>query len=70
MPGTKGKITKSKTKNPKTVYLSDIFGLWKKGDTLFLSNQKGDQDLVQAVDPSDGPLYMVLLMLYDHGLAR
>ena len=70
MAGKKGEITKAGGKSPKTVYLSDVFGLWKEGDTLYLSNQKGDQDLVQAIAPDDGPLYLVLLMLYDHGLAR
>jgi hypothetical protein len=68
MPGTKGTITRSAGGQRRSVYLSDMFGLWLEGDTPHVSFLKGKQGLHTSVTRQDGLLYYALRMLYDAGI--
>jgi hypothetical protein len=67
MPGVKGKITRARRGRQRSVYLSDLFGIWQAGDKLHFTFLK-KQDLHTYVTQRDGLLYEALLMLYRHGL--
>lgn len=67
MPGVRGKITRSKGGQQRSVYLSDRFGIWQEGDGLHFTSLK-NQDLHTSITPRDGLLYDALMMLYQHGL--
>ena len=67
MAGTKGRITRSKRGGQRSVYLSDVFGVWKEGPSLHFTFLK-KQNLHTSITPHDGLLYDTLMMLYQHGL--
>jgi hypothetical protein len=67
MAGVKGKITRARRGKQRSVYLSDLFGIWAEGDKLHFTFLK-NQDLHTYVSERDGLLYETLLMLYRHGL--
>lgn len=69
MHGVKGRITRATGGEHRSVYLSDVLGLWTEGDQLHITLQKGDQTLHRSIVPADGLLYEVLSMLYHHGIA-
>jgi hypothetical protein len=69
MHGVKGRITRATGGDHRSVYLSDVLGVWTEGDQLHITLQKGDQTLHRSVGPSDGLVYEVLSMLYHHGVA-
>lgn len=67
MAGVKGQITRAKRGKQRSVYLSDLFGIWPEGDKLLFTFLK-NQDLHTYVSERDGLLYDALMMLYQHGL--
>ena len=67
MAGTRGKITKAKGGKKRTIYLSNVFGIWPEKNSLHISMQKGNQDFHTSIDKRDGLLYSIMLMLYHHG---
>ena len=69
MHGVKGRITRATGGEHRSVYLSDVLGVWTEGDQLHITLQKGDQTLHRSIVPADGLLYEVLSMLYHHGIA-
>jgi hypothetical protein len=69
MPGTKGKVTRAKTKGRRTIYLSNVLGVWSEGKHLHITMQKGEQLFHTSITAKDGLLYDVLSMLYHHGIA-
>ncbi len=70
MPGVKGQITRSAKGKQKSVYLSNVLGLWleQKGRLHVASLVKG-QSLHTSISKKDGLLFDVMLMLYHHGRA-
>ena len=68
MPGVKGKITRAAT-GKRSVYLSDVFGVWPEGKHLHLTMLKGEQEFHTNITPEDGLFYDVMLMLYHYGQA-
>ena len=70
MPGTKGKITRSRRGQKRTVYLSDVFGLWPEGKSLHVAMAKDKEELHTTLTRQDGLLYEVMLMLYHYGKTR
>jgi len=69
MHGVKGRITRASGGEHRSVYLSDVLGIWSDGDHLHVTMQKGDQTIHTSIVPADGLLYEVLRMLYHHGIA-
>lgn len=69
MPGTRGQITRATGGSQRTIYLSDVFGVWEEADGLHITLQRGDQDAHIRVTPQDGTLYDVLRMLHQYGLS-
>lgn len=67
MAGVKGQITRSRRGKQRSVYLSDLFGIWQEDDKLHFTFLK-KQDLHTYVSERDGLLYETLMMLYRHGL--
>ena len=68
MAGIKGKITRSKKNQPRTVYLSNFLGMWTEGNSLHFSMQKGKQKLHTSISPTDGMVYFLLKGLWDYGI--
>lgn len=68
MPGVKGKLTRSSKGMQKTVYLSNIFGVWDEEGKLHITSQVKGQDFHHSISPKDGLLYDAVRMLYEHGL--
>lgn len=64
----KGKITRAKRGKKRSVYLSDVFGVWPEKKHLHITMLKGEQEFHTSVTKKDGLLYDVMLMLYRHGL--
>ena len=69
MAGELGKITRAKGGEQKTVYLSDVLGVWMDGNRLHFTNQKGSQDCHFSLGQEDGEVYDVLKTLLEKGLA-
>ena len=67
MAGMRGKITRSQRGRRKSVYLSNVFGVWKEGRQLHVTFLK-KQTLHTSLSPGDGLLYDLFLMLYEYGL--
>ena len=67
MAGLKGQITRARRGRQRSVYLSDLFGIWPVGDKLHFTFLK-NQDLHTSVTSRDGLLYDALMMLYREGL--
>ena len=68
MAGTKGRITRASRGGRRSVYLSDRFGLWQERNSPHITFLNKRQKLHTSITPSDGLLYDVVLMLYQHGL--
>jgi hypothetical protein len=68
MAGIKGKLTRSSKGSQKTIYLSDVFGVWDQEGKLHMTSQIKGQEFHHSITPKDGLLYDTLRMLYDHGL--
>ena len=69
MAQQKGKITKATGGRQRTVYLSDVFGIWPEGNHLHITMIKGEQELHTSITKRDGLLYDLMLMLYHYGKA-
>jgi len=67
MAGTRGKITRSLRGQQRSVYLSNVFGIWKEGRQLHITFLK-KQNLHTSLSPGDGLLYDTFTMLYQYGL--
>ncbi len=67
MAGIRGKITRSKRGKQRSVYLSNVFGIWKEGKQLHVTFLK-KQNLHTSLSPGDGLLYDVFIMMYQYGL--
>lgn len=72
MAGTRGAITRSSGRKRRSVYLSNVFGIWTSGPRkrLHVTMLKGRQKLHTSLSPKDGLIYHALMMLYLHGLAE
>ena len=68
MAGVKGQITRSINGQQRTVYLSNVLGLWLEGKTLHVTVQKGQQDLHTSMSPPDGIAYDLLRALWSYGI--
>jgi hypothetical protein len=67
MAGMRGKITRSQRRQKKSVYLSNVFGVWKEGRQLHVTFLK-KQNLHTSLSPGDGLLYDLFVMLCEYGL--
>ena len=67
MPGVKGQITKSAKGKQRSVYLSDVLGIWQERGRLHLTSIRG-KSFHTSIGKKDGLLFDVMLLLYHHGL--
>jgi len=70
MAGVKGKLTRSSSGKQKTVYLSNIFGVWEQEGKLHITSQVKGQDFHHSISSKDGLLFDAVKMLYEHGLRQ
>ena len=68
MPGKKGIITKAKGVAAKSVYLSDVFGIWPEKGGMHITFLKDRQKFHTSVSANDGLLYETLCMLHAYGM--
>ena len=68
MAGVRGKITRAKRGQQRSVYLTNVFGIWKEGRQLHVTFLK-KQNLHTSFSPGDGLLYHAFIMLYQYGLS-
>ena len=61
MAGVKGQITRARRGKQRSIYLSDLFGIWPEGDKLHFTFLK-NQDLHTYISKHDGLLYDALMM--------
>jgi hypothetical protein len=69
MTGARGKITRAKGGKQRTVYLSDVLGVWEEKQRLHIAVHRG-QEVQFNISSKDGLLFEAMLMLYRHGLAQ
>lgn len=70
MPGVKGQIRRSAKGKQKSVYLSNVLGLWEEQrGRLHLASLVKGQSLHISISKKDGLLFDVMFMLYHHGMA-
>ena len=67
MAGVQGEITRAEGGNQRTVYLSDVLGVWLDGERLHFTNQKGEQECHFSLGPNDGEVYDALRGLWERG---
>lgn len=70
MAGVKGKLTRSAKGKQKTVYLSNIFGIWEQEGKLHITSQVKGQEFHHSISSKDGLLFDAMNMLYEHGLRQ
>jgi hypothetical protein len=63
MAGIKGKITRSKGGKQKSVYLSDVLGVFPQQGGFHVTSSAPHINIT----PDDGLLYEVFLMMYAYG---
>ena len=64
----KGQITRATGGKRRSVYLSDVFGLWPQGKGLHISSNRGKHGFNTTVTRKDGLLYDLLKALYREGM--
>jgi len=53
MPGIKGKITRSTHGQRKSIYLSNVLGIWKQDNRIHITSTRG-QRFHTSLAPNDG----------------
>ncbi len=70
MVGIKGRITRSAKGKQRSVYLSNVLGLWlEKNGRLHLTSLVKGESLHTSITKKDGPLFDVMSMVYHYGVA-
>jgi len=68
MAGVTGRITRAQGGQRRTVYLSDVFGVWDEEGVLHVTLQRSEQAVHFNIRPDDGTIYDLFRMLYQYGL--
>lgn len=68
MAAARGQITRARGGEQRTVYFSDVFGIWEEEGVLHLTLQRGEQNVHFNIRPEDGAIYGVMRLLYQYGL--
>ena len=70
MAGVKGRITKSVKGRQKSVYLSNLLGMFADRRRLHITSSVRGNSFHTSIGKSAGRLFDGLMRLYHHGLGR